>query len=135
MGWATTLVMIAPLCQVMSAWLPPPGLAGRTTPLAQCTPWAFDSGSRRGSEVSCEAAGDLLMDEFCACNVSVANKATMVTIERNNRFIQPPEQDFNGVLSPRGDEVRKEAGTSMMGERGTGEAVDVTEPEDDKPTE
>src|SRR3954471_11611600 len=100
--------MIAPLCQVMSAWLLPPlGFAGRTTPLAQWTPCALDSGSRAGSEVSCEAAGDLLMDEFCAFSVRVANKATVVRTERNNLFIQPPEWDLMGRFFLGGTSLEK----------------------------
>jgi hypothetical protein len=57
--------------------------------------------------MSFDAEGALLMDAFCACNVSVANKATMVTIERNNRFIQPPEQDLMGCFFLVGTRLEK----------------------------
>src|SRR5437763_7909683 len=103
--------MMAPLCQLISAWLVVP--AARTTPFAQCTPCALGSGSKRGSEVSCEALGDLLMGAFCACSVRVANSATIVRTERNNLFIQPPERDLDWVLFL-GGQRKKEAGINVV---------------------
>src|SRR5438445_9225888 len=98
--------MIAPLCQLISALLPV--LAARTTPFAHWTPCALDSGSRAGSEVSCDAEGDACT--FWACIVRVANSATIVRTERNNLFIQPPERDLIGCLFFAGTALRKKPG-------------------------
>src|SRR3954447_9779755 len=97
---AVALVIMSPPCQVMLGEPPLPGFAARTTPFAQCTPRAFDSGSRLGSDVSLvsfEAEGALLVDAFCAFKVRVAKSATKVRTERNNLFIQPPERDLVGA--------------------------------------
>src|SRR3954471_9336538 len=107
------LVMMSPPWKVMFTEVV--GLAPRTTPFAQWTPCALDSGSRAGSEVSLvsfEAEGALLIELFCAFKVRVAKSAAKVRAERNNLFIQPPERDLIGCFFL-GEQREKEAETAM----------------------
>src|SRR3954467_15853346 len=102
--WTAALVMMSPPCQVILAELV--GLAEWTTPFAQWTPRAFDSGSVVGSYVSLDADGESLIEAFCAFSARVANRATTAKTG-TILFIQPQRLNLFGCFFLGGTKAKK----------------------------